>query len=69
MSILTYKMKYSELCIRLYRYCLILENLYNLACHISHYNAISDIIMPDGLKSPVSSDVLNVLCINGIKIL
>ena len=47
--------------------CLILENVYNLACRISYYNAISEIIMPDVLKNPISSDFLCVLGISRTK--
>ena len=47
----------------------IFDNIYNLACHISYYNVISGMIMPDVIRNPMLSDVLNLLHINGISLL
>ena len=45
----------------------IFDNIYSLTRFISDHNALSGMIMPDVLKSPTMSDVLNVLHINGIR--
>jgi hypothetical protein len=47
----------------------VFDNIYNLPPHISCYNFMSGIVNPDGLKSPILSDELNLLRLNGINML
>ena len=47
----------------------IFDNIYNLASPPIDYNFMSGIISPDGLKSPIMSDELDLFRINGISVL
>lgn len=47
----------------------IFDNIYNLASPHIDYNFMSGIISPDGLKSPIMSDELDLFRINGISAL